>query len=50
MHMHASPSRFGAELLAALLAAVEAEGIPLATSARATDLFADPTAASAACA
>ena len=42
MHMHASPSRFGAELLAALLAAVEAEGIPLATSARATDLYADP--------
>lgn len=40
-HMHASPSRFGAELLAALLAAIEREGIPIATSARATDLFAD---------
>src|SRR3990172_7549933 len=42
MHMHASPSRFGAELLAALLAAVEAEGIPIATSARVTDLYAEP--------
>ena len=41
-HMHASPSRFGAELLAALLSAVQAEGIPIATSARATDLYADP--------
>jgi fumarate reductase flavoprotein subunit len=41
-HMHASPSRFGAELLAALLNAVEAENIPLATSARVTDLYADP--------
>lgn len=41
MHMHASPSRFGAELLAALLAAVDAEGIALATSAHVTDLFAD---------
>src|SRR3989304_846277 len=41
-HMHASPSRFGAELLAVLLSAVEAEGIPIATSARATDLYADP--------
>jgi fumarate reductase flavoprotein subunit len=40
-HMHASPSRFGAELLTALVAAVEAEGIPIATSARVTDLFAD---------
>jgi len=42
MHMHASPSRFGAELLAALLNAVEAEHISLATSARVTDLYADP--------
>jgi fumarate reductase flavoprotein subunit len=39
-HMHASPSRFGAELLAVFLAAVEQEEIPLATSAPATDLFA----------
>ena len=41
MHMHASPSRFGAEILAALLGAVEAENISLATSARVTDLYAD---------
>ncbi len=41
MHMHASPSRFGAELLATLLIAVEAQSIPLATSARVTDLYAD---------
>jgi len=40
MHMHASPSRFGAELLAALLSAVAAEGISLATSAHVTDLYA----------
>jgi fumarate reductase flavoprotein subunit len=40
-HMHASPSRFGAELLTVLLAAVEARGIPIATSAQVTDLFAD---------
>ena len=40
-HMHASPSRFGAELLTVLVAAVEAEGIPIATSAQVTDLFAD---------
>lgn len=40
-HMHASPSRFGAELLTVLVAAVEAEGIPIATSARVTELFAD---------
>lgn len=39
MHMHASPSRFGAELLAALLTATEREGIPIATSARVTDLY-----------
>jgi fumarate reductase flavoprotein subunit len=41
-HMHASPSRFGAEILAGLLAAVERQGIALATSARVTDLYADP--------
>ena len=40
-HMHASPSRFGAELLSALLSAVDAQGIPLATSALVTDLYAD---------
>ena len=40
-HMHASPSLFGAELHAALLAAVERHEIPLATSAHATDLYAD---------
>lgn len=41
MHMHATPSRFGAELLSALLAAVDAEGVGVATSAHVTDLFAD---------
>lgn len=41
-HMHASPSRFGAELLTVLVAAVEKEGIPIATSAHVTDLYADP--------
>jgi fumarate reductase flavoprotein subunit len=40
-HMHASPSRFGAELLDVFLAAIDQEGIPIATSALATDLFAD---------
>ena len=40
-HMHASPSRFGSELLTAFLAAVESQGIALATSAHVTDLFAD---------
>ena len=40
-HMHASPSRHGAELLTVLVAAVEAQGIPIATSAQVTDLFAD---------
>lgn len=40
-HMHASPSRYGAELHAVLIAAVEAEGIPIATSAHVTDLYAD---------
>ena len=41
MHMHASPSRFGAELLQALLAALESEGIALATNALVSDLYAD---------
>ena len=40
-HMHASPTRYGAELLAVLVSAVEREGIPIATSAHVTDLFAD---------
>ena len=40
-HMHASPSRYGAELHAVLVAAVEAQGIPIATSAQVTDLYAD---------
>ncbi|MGH8766177.1 MAG: FAD-dependent oxidoreductase, partial [Burkholderiales bacterium] len=40
-HMHASPSRYGVELLTVLVAAVEAEGIPIATSAHVTDLYAD---------
>jgi fumarate reductase flavoprotein subunit len=40
-HMHAATSLDGAELHAALLAAVERHEIPLATSAHATDLYAD---------
>ncbi|MSO64627.1 MAG: FAD-dependent oxidoreductase [Alphaproteobacteria bacterium] len=40
-HMHASPSRFGAELLTVFLQCVEAAGIPIATSAHVTDLYAD---------
>ena len=40
-HMHASPSRFGAEILASLLKAVYAEGIDLVTSARVVDLYRD---------
>ena len=40
-HMHASPSRYGAELLTVLVAAVQTQGIPIATSAQATDLYAD---------
>jgi len=40
-HMHASPSRYGLELLTVLVAAVEAQGIPIATSARVSDLFCD---------
>jgi len=39
-HMHASPSRFGAELHAVFLASVERERIPIATSALVSDLFA----------
>src|SRR5258708_1688735 len=39
-HMHASPSRFGAELLAVFLNAVAAAGIDLVTAARVTGLFA----------
>src|SRR5512134_2436596 len=41
-HMHAAKSLDGAELHAALLAAVERHDIPLVTSAHATDLYADP--------
>lgn len=40
-HMHASKSLDGAEIHAALLAAVERADIPLATSAHATELYAD---------
>jgi fumarate reductase flavoprotein subunit len=40
-HMHAAKSLDGAELHAALLAALERHEIPLATSAHATDLYAD---------
>jgi fumarate reductase flavoprotein subunit len=39
--MHASPSRFGAELLTVFLQAVANEGVDIATSAHVTDLFAD---------
>ena len=38
-HMHASPSRFGAELLAVFLNAVSAAGIDLVTAACVTGLF-----------
>src|SRR5688572_18051485 len=40
-HMHAAKSLDGAELHAALLAAVERHEIPLVTAAHATDLYAD---------
>lgn len=40
-HMHATPRRLGEELHSALLAAVDREGIPIATSAHVTDLFVD---------
>jgi len=40
-HMHASPSRFGAELLTVFLNAVAAAGIDLMTAARVIGLFAD---------
>jgi len=39
-HMHASPSRFGAELLTVFLQAVAKEGIDIAVSAHVTDLYA----------
>ena len=39
-HMHASPSRFGAELLAVFVAAVGSQHIDLVTSAAVTDLYA----------
>ena len=42
-HMHATPTMFGVELLTALTAAVDREGIPIATSALVTDLYADDT-------
>jgi fumarate reductase flavoprotein subunit len=42
-HMHGTPGRYGAELLAALLEAVARAKIDLVTSAPVTDLFADPT-------
>jgi fumarate reductase flavoprotein subunit len=41
-HMHATPSRFGAELLDALLAAVARQAIDIVTSATVTHLFAEP--------
>lgn len=40
-HMHATPRRLGDELHTALLAAIDREGVPIATSAQVTDLFAD---------
>jgi fumarate reductase flavoprotein subunit len=40
-HMHATPRRLGEELHSALLAAIDREGVPIATSAQVTDLFAD---------
>ena len=40
-HMHASPNRFGAELLTVFLCAVAEQGIDIATSAHVTDLYAD---------
>ena len=42
-HMHATPRRLGEELHSALLAAIDREGVPIATSALVTDLFADPS-------
>jgi len=41
MHMHASPSRFGAELMDVLTQRVSDIGINLVTSAKVTNLFAD---------
>jgi len=40
-HMHATPRRLGDELHTALLAAIDREGVPIATSAQVTDLFVD---------
>ncbi|MBM3395539.1 MAG: FAD-dependent oxidoreductase [Betaproteobacteria bacterium] len=40
-HMHATPSRAGAELLSAMLAALDREGIALVTSAQVCELYAD---------
>ena len=40
-HMHASPSRFGAELLDVLLQVVASESIQIVTSATVTDLYVD---------
>jgi len=40
-HMHATPRRFGAELLAALLEALARAKVDVVTSAPVTDLFAD---------
>ena len=40
-HMHASPSRFGAELLDVLLQAVASESIQIITSATVADLYVD---------
>lgn len=42
-HMHGTPSRFGAELLAALLDALARAKIDVVTAAPVTDLFADAT-------
>lgn len=41
-HMHATPGRYGAELLDSLLGAVQKGGIDLLCSAHATHLFAQP--------
>jgi fumarate reductase flavoprotein subunit len=42
-HMHATPGRYGVELIGALLEAVGRAGIDVVTSALVTDLFADET-------
>jgi fumarate reductase flavoprotein subunit len=43
MRMHAPPSRTGAELMAALIAAARREGVEIATEARVTALHAEPS-------